>query len=58
MEQLTAALVARGRDIQALETQITELRAKKDDCDLLKAQVDLYKLVFVYCSNVLLYVFL
>ncbi|CAK1553086.1 unnamed protein product [Leptosia nina] len=43
IEQLTAALVARGEQIQALENQIAILSGQKEDCELLKAQVELYK---------------
>ncbi|CAH2232399.1 optineurin isoform X2 [Pararge aegeria] len=43
VEQLSAALVARGQEIQALEDRLAALKNYKDDCELLKAQVDLYK---------------
>ncbi|XP_038211389.1 NF-kappa-B essential modulator [Zerene cesonia] len=43
VEQLTAALVARGEEVQALENEIAMLIGNKEDCDLLKAQVDLYR---------------
>ncbi|XP_045501854.1 optineurin isoform X2 [Colias croceus] len=43
VEQLTAALVARGEEVQALENEIAMLIGNKEDCDLLKAQVELYR---------------
>ncbi|XP_034835447.1 optineurin isoform X1 [Maniola hyperantus] len=46
VEQLTAALVARGQELQALEAELAVLKNYKDDCELLKAQVDLYKCDF------------
>ncbi|XP_022119615.2 optineurin isoform X2 [Pieris rapae] len=43
VEQLTAALVARGEEVQSLENEIVMLVSHKEDCELLKAQVELYK---------------
>ncbi|XP_023939725.2 optineurin isoform X2 [Bicyclus anynana] len=43
VEQLTAALVARGQELQAVEEKLRQLRDYKDDNELLKAQVDLYR---------------
>ncbi|CAF4787976.1 unnamed protein product [Pieris macdunnoughi] len=43
VEQLTAALVARGEEVQSLENEIVMLAAHNEDCELLRAQVELYK---------------
>ncbi|XP_045527589.1 optineurin isoform X1 [Pieris brassicae] len=43
VEQLTAALVARGEEVQSLENEIVMLVSHKEDCELLRAQVELYK---------------
>ncbi|KAJ2948258.1 hypothetical protein O0L34_g7488 [Tuta absoluta] len=43
VDQLTSALVARGQELQTLQSEIAALKAHKEDADLLKAQLDLYK---------------
>ncbi|XP_072942808.1 optineurin isoform X2 [Epargyreus clarus] len=43
VEALTSALVARGQEIQGLQSEIAALKGHKEDIDLLKAQIDLYK---------------
>ncbi|CAH0713100.1 unnamed protein product, partial [Brenthis ino] len=43
VEQLTAALLARGQELHALEAQLAALTLHKEEADLLRAQVDLYK---------------
>nr|XP_049700744.1 optineurin isoform X4 [Helicoverpa armigera] len=43
VEALTAALVARGQELAALQAEVHRLKGEKDDTELLKAQMDLYK---------------
>ncbi|XP_045537465.1 optineurin [Papilio machaon] len=43
VEALTSALVARGRELQQLQTDLQQLRARHDDADLLRAQLLQYK---------------
>lgn len=43
VEALTAALVARGQELAALQAELARLRGQQDDTELLKAQMDLYK---------------
>ncbi|XP_075981479.1 NF-kappa-B essential modulator kenny isoform X2 [Anticarsia gemmatalis] len=43
VEALTAALVARGQELQVLQEQLRGYRDDREDKDLMKAQLDLYK---------------
>ncbi|XP_013163086.1 PREDICTED: optineurin isoform X1 [Papilio xuthus] len=43
VEALTSALVARGRELQQLQTEVQQLRARHDDAELLRAQLLQYK---------------
>lgn len=43
VEALTAALVARGQELTMLTAELNKLKGQKDDTELLKAQMDLYK---------------
>ncbi|CAB3251050.1 unnamed protein product [Arctia plantaginis] len=43
VEALTAALVARGQELQSLKAELDKLRDQKENIDLMKAQLDLYK---------------
>ncbi|XP_062530093.1 optineurin isoform X2 [Bombyx mori] len=43
IEMLTSALVARGQELQMLKVEIDKLKEEKEDTELLKAQLELYK---------------
>nr|XP_032519619.1 NF-kappa-B essential modulator-like [Danaus plexippus plexippus] len=43
VQQLTEALVARGQQVSELLEELAAVKARTDDADLLRAQVDLYK---------------
>ncbi|CAG9563743.1 unnamed protein product [Danaus chrysippus] len=43
VQQLTAALVARGQQVTALQDELAAVKTRVDDTDLLRAQVDLYR---------------
>ncbi|XP_026320683.1 NF-kappa-B essential modulator [Hyposmocoma kahamanoa] len=43
VEALTAALVARGQEINTLNAELKVLRSEKEDTELLKTQLDLYR---------------
>lgn len=43
MEQLSSALIARGHELQALEEELRALKNQKEDTEILKTQLDLYK---------------
>lgn len=43
VEALTAALVARGQEINTLNAELQVLRNEKEDTELLKTQLDLYR---------------
>lgn len=43
VEALTTALLARGQEVSALTLELNNLRQQKEEVDVLKAQLDLYK---------------
>lgn len=43
VEALTAALVARGEELKAMEAELSKLKDQKESLDVMKAQLDLYK---------------
>ncbi|XP_063626477.1 optineurin isoform X1 [Cydia splendana] len=43
VEALTTALLARGQEVSALTLELNTLRQQKEEVDVLKAQLDLYK---------------
>lgn len=43
VEALTAALVARGEELKAMEAELSKLKDQKESLDVMKTQLDLYK---------------